>query len=244
MKDPRKVASDLTTELKTVLRDRLRSVILYGSVARGEAITGVSDINVMVLVDRVDSSALHAISPLARRWSSAGNTVPLLMTWEEWRSAADSFAIECADMQDAHEVLYGDDPLAGQVVESVHLRLQAERELRGKILQLREGMLLTAESDADVGRLLLVALPSFVTYLRAALRLAGLEVPLKSERTIETGAHLVGADPGPFLRILDARMRGQPLRLKVEDRLVAGYYELAERTASFVDNLSEERRGQ
>lgn len=243
MTDPRQTAASLARELAALFGDRLRSVLLYGSVARGEAVPGVSDINVLLLLDQIDAATLRAASPLARRWVRAGNTAPLIMAWSEWQRAADVFAIELADMHDAHEVLHGSDPLAGLAVERPALRLQAERELRGKLLQLREGMLLAAEAEEDVGRLLLVALPSFITYLRAALRLAGRPVPVRSEAAIEEGARLVEGDPGPFLRVWAARMKREPLRVRLDDPLVAGYYALAERVAHFVDTLAETREG-
>ncbi|MBI2396141.1 MAG: nucleotidyltransferase domain-containing protein, partial [Deltaproteobacteria bacterium] len=150
--DPKDTARAFVAELLAALGDRLRSALLYGSVARGEAVSGVSDINLLILVDRVDAGLLRVGSPLARRWAKAGNTAPLLMPWDEWRRASDVFAVELADMKDAHVLLQGPDPLDGLVVDARALRLQAEREIRGKMLQLREGLLLTAEKPEEVGR--------------------------------------------------------------------------------------------
>lgn len=242
MTDPRTTAKEFTDALHRVFGDRLRSVLLYGSVARGEAVPGVSDINILMLLDRVDADALTKASPLARRWSDAGNSVPLIMAWDEWQRASDVFSIELADMRDAHVALHGLDPLEGLEVDPVPLRLQAERELRGKLLQLREGMLVAAEDQADIGRLLLLAVPSFVTYLRAALRLAGRAVSNDSVAVIEAGARLVGGEPDAFLTVWEARRRGEPIRARVDDPLVAGFYALAERTAEYVDMLSEDNK--
>lgn len=241
MKDPRQAAREFAGALAATLGDRLRSVVLYGSVARGEAVPGVSDINVLVLLDRIDPAALRTAAPAARRWADAGNTAPLLMAWSEWRRASDSFAVEFADMRDAHEVLHGDDPLDGLSIEPTALRLQTERELRGKLLQLREGMLLAGERRRDIGRLLMLALPSFVTYFRAVLRLAGRPAPLRSESAIEEAAALVEADPAPFLDVWRARVRRVPPSVPLDAPLVTGYYALAERTAGYVDALAQER---
>ncbi|HEX7118759.1 MAG TPA: nucleotidyltransferase domain-containing protein [Longimicrobiales bacterium] len=241
MNDPGRTAAEFAEALHEKLGERLHSALLFGSVARGEAVQGVSDINVLVLLDRIDADALRAASPLARRWAKSGNTAPLLMAEEEWRRAADVFAIELADMRDAHRILHGRDPLAELEVDVASLRLQTERELRGKLLQLREGMLLAAEDEAAVGRLLLLALPSFVTYLRATLRLAGRDVPPRTPEVIEAAARLVESDPAPLLRTWEARTRRQPIRAGVDAPLVVGYYALAERTAAYVDHLSEPR---
>ena len=241
MADPRETAAAFGRDLASVLGDRLKSLLLYGSVPRGEAVPGVSDVNVLVLLDVVDARALRQLSPLARRWAQAGNSVPLVMAWNEWRRAADAFAIEMADMRDVHEVLHGSDPLAGLEVDRTALRLQAERELRGKLLQLREGMLLAADEPEQVGQLLLAALPSFTTYLRAALRLAGRDVPRATEAVIEEGARLVDGDGDPFLQVWRARKQNAKLRVRIDEPLATGYYALAERTATFVDSLPEVR---
>lgn len=240
MSDPRDAAKAFTRELELLFGDRLRSVLLYGSVARGEAVPGVSDINILMLLDTVDAGALSAASPLARRWAEAGNSVPLVMAWDEWQRASDAFAIELADMKDAHETLHGLDPLEGLEVERPALRLQAERELRGKLLQLREGMLFAAADEADIGRLLLVAAPSFVTYLRVALRLAGRDVSNDSVKVIEEGSRLVGGEADAFRTVWEARKRAEPISAGVGDSIVAGYYDLAERTAAFVDSVAED----
>lgn len=241
MADPRKTAAELARALETRLGERLHSVLLFGSVARGEAVEGVSDINILVLLDRVDAAALEATGPLARRWANAGNTVPLVMAEDEWRRAADVFAIELSDMKDAHVILHGRDPLVELEVDPAALRLQVEREIRGKLLQLREGMLVSAEDEAALGRLLMVALPSFVTYLRATLRLLGQPVPMTSPEVITEAARRIGFSPRPLLQVWEARATARPLHAGVADPLVRDYYAVAETTAAFVDQLSESR---
>src|SRR5690606_2226458 len=142
-----------------------------------------------------------------------------------------------SDMRDAHEVLHGRDPLTDLDVDPSALRLQVEREIRGKLLQLREGMLVGAEDEATIGRLLMVALPSVVTYLRAALRLVGRTVPARSPEVITEAGALLGVDPKPLLRVWEARATARPLHAGVADPLVRGYYALAEATAASVDQL-------
>ncbi|HEY8468205.1 MAG TPA: hypothetical protein VIL18_01115 [Longimicrobiales bacterium] len=238
--EPLEAARKLASAMERLLGGRLRSLLVHGSVARGEAVEGVSDVNVLALVDRIDAATLKSLSPLARRWAGAGNTPPLLMAWAEWHRAADAFAIELADMKDAHVVVHGEDPLVALDVDPVALRLQAENELRGKLLQLREGLLLAGEDSAQVGRLLLAALPSFTTYARAALRLAGRPVPRTTPEAIEAAAELIGAVPRPLLHVWNARARKESLALALDDPLVVGYHEFAERTAAFVDALHGE----
>ncbi len=234
-------AERFTERLADDLGARLRSVVLHGSVARDEAVPDVSDVNLLVLVDAVDAALLRQLAPHAQRWLDTERALPLVLTWDEWRSASDAFAIETADMIDARTVLHGDDPLEGAVVRSHHLRVQAERELRGKLIHLREGTLATADRPQELGRLILTALPSVATYLRAVLRLAGEDVAMATTADVlRRGCAVVGADPDPLVGLWEARARRKAPEVEVEDARVAAVHDVLERTAEYVDSLSGE----
>ncbi len=242
MAHPKETAEQMALELGSLYGPRLRSVVLHGSVARGDAIPGVSDINLLVLLDAVDAPALRIGSPAARRWVQGGNTAPLIASWREWEESADAFAIEIADMRDARVVLRGADPIAALPADHSAMRLQAERELRGKLVQLRTGLLLSAERPEEIGRLLLRALPSFTTYFRALLRLDGRQPPAHTEEVIREAGKLAGFDPAPLQRAWEARRAARPLKLPVDDPLTSGYYGAVVRATEYVDSLSEARQ--
>ncbi|HSJ25302.1 MAG TPA: hypothetical protein VK929_11560 [Longimicrobiales bacterium] len=234
MSDPRKLAESFTKELHDAVGSRLRAASLFGSAARGEWVEDVSDVNVVVLMDTLDPVLLDRAAPAARHALEHGVT-PLLMELDEWRRAADVFAIELADMKDASIPLLGDDPTAGAVVDTGHLRLQAERELRARLLHLHGGMLVAA-GDADrLGTMLVRALPSFMTYMRATLRLAGRPVPADSPSTIREACDVADADAAAFLRVLDARNAGGTLSAPLTEPLVDGFNTAATRLAACID---------
>ncbi|HEX6309200.1 MAG TPA: nucleotidyltransferase domain-containing protein [Longimicrobiales bacterium] len=234
MTDPRRLAEEFVAALKRELGGRMQSAALFGSAARDEWIEGVSDINVLVLVDDIDAPLLARAAPVARDGMTRA-IMPLVMELAEWRRAADVFSIELADMRDAHGVLHGEDPVAHYAAALPNLRLQAERELRAKLLHLHSGLLLGADDRARLGNLLVRALPSFVTYLRAALRLAARPVPGTTPEVIDQGCGLVGADPDSFLRVHGARTQRESLELDLSDPLADAFNTSAERLAAYID---------
>ena len=138
---------ELVRQLRAAYKERLASVVLYGSAARGDHIPKQSDYNVLVLLESlesagVDSASFVAASAVARAWREAGNPPPMTMTVEEWRGSADIFPMEYADILERHRVLFGEPPFAGITVAPADLRLQLERELMGKLLQVRQSALL------------------------------------------------------------------------------------------------------
>jgi predicted nucleotidyltransferase len=240
MREFRDLAGDHAATLSSTLGPRLRSVVLHGSVARGEAVSGVSDVNLLVLVDRVDADLLLRLAPETRSWLAQEGALPLVLTWDEWAAASDAFAIETADMVDRHEVLHGDDPLADVAVDRGELRLQAERELRGKLIHLREGTLVSADRPEELGRLALTALPSVATYLRTALRLAGRLAPAATPEAFRLGGDLVNMDPRPLLHLWELRGRREVPKITPDDPLTLSVHEILERTVTYVDTLPGE----
>ncbi|HSL69384.1 MAG TPA: hypothetical protein VK864_04040, partial [Longimicrobiales bacterium] len=238
-KDGRTIAQQLVDETRAVLGPRLQCGLLYGSYARREAIPGVSDVNVMLLLDNIDPATLAAVAPVVRRWVDSRQTPPLILEREQWRRATDVFAIELSDMRDSHELLYGQDFAAGEVISLNDLRNQAERELRGKLLQLQTGMLVGSGSGDSLGELLKRALPSFTTYLRAVLRLIAHPVPGTTPAVIQEAMTAINGSPDAFLEVWEARSNRQRLKVSLQDSLVHEYHTAAEQTAVFVDHMRE-----
>jgi predicted nucleotidyltransferase len=234
MAEPHKLAESFTAELRRALGGRLHAASLFGSAARGEWIQGVSDVNVLVLLDALDTSLLADAAPVARAALDRGVT-PLIMELDEWRRAADVFAIELADMQQHHVPLLGDDLVAAARVDPANLRLQAERELRARLLHLHGGMLVAADDGPRLGSMLTRALPSFTTYMRALLRLSGDPVPDSSDEVILAACALAGADPAPFHQVLRARRDGSALSVTLREPLPDRFNTAATRLATCID---------
>ena len=235
--DPKESARKFVSEWSALFGGRLRSALLFGSVARGEAVPGVSDINVLLLIDHIDAGTLKQASAVTRGWMKTSLEAPLLFEADQWVRAADVFAIEIADMRDAHEVLHGGDALDACRADEGAMRLQAERELRGKLLQLQTGLLVAANTAADVGTLLMQSLPSFTTYMRTVLRLSGESVPANTPEVIKLAAQLVGGNAGAYQQVWEARRKGRTFKLAVDDAMVDAYYDTAEKLADYVDTL-------
>jgi predicted nucleotidyltransferase len=233
--EPKQVAKEFADELARALGPRLEGVMMYGSAARGEWLESASDINVLVLVDDINGESLHATSPVVRKYMSR-RIHPIVLESKEWKQAADVFAIEISDMLDAHEQIVGENALSKIPVALPILRLQAERELRGKLLQIYLAMLVTETPD-QLGNLLMGAMPSIVTYFRTALRLGRRDVPADSAEVLRQAGELTGADVSPLLRVLDARRGNGKHSVALNDPLVDACNTATEKLVQFIDNF-------
>jgi len=225
----------LTERLKQAMPSGLRSVVLYGSAAAGDHLPGRSEYNVLVVADRLGVAELDALAGPARAWAKAGHRPPLLFTPAQLAASADAFPIEILDIQQSHRILFGEDPVAGIRVKPEHLRLELERELKGKLLALRESYLLACGKARRVLDLLTASLSAFLVLFRASLRLYQDDVPAHKLEALRALARHVGFDPKVFLTV-QALKEGRLESKAVEaDALFAQYLGTIEEVADAVD---------
>lgn len=225
--------------LKAACGENLLAVVLYGSEAAGDALTGRSGSNVLVLLRDCGEAELKAVASASEAWDKAGNPQPVIFTREQLLSSGDVFPIELSDMKDFHRTLHGEDPLAGFAIAPEHLRLAVERELKGKLLRLRRSYL-RLHGDHRAPELLLAGYAKEMLVLcRAALRLFRREVPRsKLECARELAKHF-DFDAESF-ELADAVRRGGRAPGSPEE-LFGRFLKAAGRLAGAVDSWSPRR---
>ena len=234
---------ELVRQLRAAYKERLASVVLYGSAAGGDHIPDRSDYNVLVLLDstdaiRVDAPSSEAASAVARAWREAGNPPPLTMTLEEWRRSSDIFPMEYADILERNRVLHGEPPFAGISVTLADLRLQLEQQVMGKLLHLRQGALLAGTDAKRQSELVAASLSTMMVLFRAVLRLHGERPPADNVATATRVGALAGFDPAPFLRAV-RHVRGEARLSGDEAGPVLGRYVVAiEQLSRYLDRYA------
>jgi hypothetical protein len=211
------------------------SAVLHGSVVRGEYLEEWSDVNLLLVLESASPEILGALTGPFAFWARGHQPPPLLLSRAEWRRAADVFPVEITDIKGAYRVLRGDDPMPEVAVRPVDLRAALERDLRGRLLRLRQGYTALAADPGALAGLARDTAPSVVVLLRAALVLAGAQVPPGRADVAAAAGLVVGYAPGPLTAILahlgDGEWRCTP-------DAFAGYLATVESTVRYVDHLS------
>jgi hypothetical protein len=213
---------DLVAQLRQVHGEALLAVVLYGSAASGEQVAGHSDLNVMAVSDTITFEAMRALGQTMRAWQEAGHPPVLELTTHEWRSSADVFPMEYADIFERHRVLFGTLPLEGVSVRLADLRLQVEQEAMGKLLRLRRGVMVAGTDSARQQELLRASLSTLLVIFRAVLRLNGERPPRDADQVIASVSRTCGFDAAPFSRVL-ALKRGTAIEVRDTQGVLEGY---------------------
>ncbi len=161
-----------------------------------------------------------------------------MISREEMQRSADVFPIEWLDMRDNHRLLRGTDVFPALKVETVHLRLQIEHELKGHLLQLKRRVLLTRGRDADMLELMTYSLSSFLVLFRAALRLYQPAIPAHKLEALQALRAHIEFDPSAFEELSLYKRGERPPRGQPARELFRKYLENIELIVNAVDRKS------
>jgi Nucleotidyltransferase domain len=231
--------NQLIDQLKAIYGAELVAVALYGSAARGEHLANHSDLNVLVVVERITMDYLRKESPVARSWREAGNPPPLTLTRTEWLGSADIFPMEYADILAHHKVLAGTLPLDGLKVSNAELRLQLEHEAMSKLLRLRHAVLVTGKDTTALRELLEQSVSTMLVLLRATLRLHGEEPPADSETVCVRASERAGINFAVVARIVRHTRSKEKLVTADVEGVVEQYLQVAGELAAYADRHVE-----
>jgi hypothetical protein len=238
-KSKREQAKRFADQIAEVLGDNLRSLIMFGSGVRGGFGPGHTEVNLLLVLQDASTGALRSIESAIADWVKRRFPTPLIFTEREWRGSTDVFPIEIEDMREAHELLRGVDPFAGLTTSKAHLRHELEREVRGKLLQLRAEYAAVAPDGKALTRLLIDSVGTFFVLLRGTVRLTGGQPSDDPTSLVKLACEAAGLDERAFDWAVD-KISGRTVRaLKAYDPIGARYVDELEKLADFVDRFDE-----
>ena len=220
--------------LERALGDRLVSLVLYGSAARDDYQEGASDFNLVVVTADLEPPTLEALAAPLAAWVRKGQPPPRMLTKALLTDSLDVFPIELLDIRSHHVVLRGEDCFAGLRVRTDMLRLQCERELREKLMRLREGYVEAHGSQAALQRLLAASFTTFTALVRGCRQLVRVAPPKHSAEVAAAFCTLAGLDVAPFDAIEQLRHGGRQPLAELRNRF-SRYYEQLQRAAGAID---------
>jgi hypothetical protein len=228
---------ELVRQLQLAYADALRSVVLFGSAVAGEHRPNKSDYNVLVIVDGLPLDRLRAVSAVSKAWAEDGNPPPMTFTTREWKSSADIFPMEYADILERHRVLYGTLPVDGVSVKPADLRLQVEHQTMGKLLQLRQAIMGAGGDSALQLDVLEKSLSTLMVIFRGVVRLHG-QVPSQDyEALTQSVAERAGFSPDAFVKVIRHTRGTEKLSRDNASSILEQYLAAMERLVAYLDEF-------
>lgn len=215
----------------------LDSIHITGSAVTEDYHEPTSDINSVVVLKNMDLKFVEFLAPLGKKYSKKGISAPLIMTPEYIRTSLDVFPVEFLDLKHIHETVFGEDILSGLVISNTDLRQQCERDIKSRLIGLRQGYISSMGDRQVLTSRLAGSISGYMPLFRGIICLMGRERPVKKHDVISELASATGVDTAIFRKVLDIR-RGHLKPGKEEiDTIFEDYYNATERIGERIDGF-------
>lgn len=229
------VLNDFIEKLKSIYREGLVSVILYGSAASGEYSAKVSNINLLVILTDTSLENLSKASKFIMR-SRFKDLEPLFFTEDYIRRSLDVFPIEFLDMRENYSVLYGNNILKNLKIDIKNLRFQCEQELKSKLINIKNSYLRNKNRYA-LRSLLFQSFTSIMHILRNLVRLKVKSPSYAKKDVLSDVAREFKFDTANLNKILEAKIKNSKLNYKDTQLLFSSLARDLEKIIDIVDHL-------
>jgi predicted nucleotidyltransferase len=204
-KDPKEIFEEFTADYKEIYGDDLVSIVLYGSGATTDYRPGKSNLNFIIVLTDNGIENLDKAFPLVKKWRKKKVGVPLFLTEDYLNSSLDVYPIEYLGFQRRHMVVYGKNILEELHFDRECLRLQCEREIKGKLLLLRHAYLESEGRGSGLKQVAIRSIPAFLAIFEGLLHLKDETVPVTKREVIRAGCEAFSLESKVFDRILAIR---------------------------------------
>lgn len=166
--------------LRAELGDNLYSCCVYGSAVRGNSIEGVSDINLLIILNQSDAAAHEAIS---RAIGGKSLIDPFVLNKHGIERSERAFAPKFASIKRNYRVLHGADPLADLKVDPALEKFLCEQAIRNLRLRLVYSFI-TRQQHKAYDKFVVRNITAIFIQLSEVLRLNGLAIPAEFDTRV------------------------------------------------------------
>ncbi|MEJ2191344.1 MAG: hypothetical protein P8Y39_03205 [Nitrospirota bacterium] len=216
----------------------IHSLHVVGSALTADFNEQTSDVNSVVVLKEMDLRFLEVLAPRGKKYRKRGVAAPLIMTPGYITASLDVFPVEFLSFRLIHETVYGEDVFALIEVDNGDLRQQCERELKTRLIGLRQGYISSLGDVRTLTETYVKAMRSYAPVFRGIIHLKGEAPPERYEDIVRELARVTGVDCDIFMRLL--RGRHEKLKLSQEEvkTVFETYYRATEALGKVVDEIA------
>ena len=209
-----KAVSALRTRLHEIYGEDFLALVLYGSAAGNAYRADVSDINVLIILEKNCAGNVFKLGKTAQTTLRKYRIAPFIMTRSEFVSALDVFPLEFCDILDRHTVVHGDTKILDISISRNNLRHEIEEKLRGTVNDIH-GMILAAQGNEKILSKFLAGWSGMGGILfRGLLRLKGKDISgLDAQAIIGETEKAYGVPLESFAMLNELRHNKKPLTI-------------------------------
>ncbi len=218
-------------------QEKLHSVHLIGSGVTQDYDPKISDINSVMVLKKMDLKFLERLAPLGKKYGKKGVAAPLIMTPKYIHKSVDVFPIEFLNMKLFHLTVFGEDILQELEIEKSNLRHQCERELKVKLIGLRQGYLSAAGDKNILNRGFIDSIAGYISLFKGIIFLLGNKVPRNNSEILATLEESSGVSTHVFQQVLAHKRQKTRPSIDQLNHVFEDYYLAIEKLGEIADAL-------
>ncbi|MDA8172157.1 MAG: hypothetical protein M0Z48_10075 [Nitrospiraceae bacterium] len=222
-------------DLLKAFGDEIHSLYVVGSVLTADYHPRTSDINTVVLFNRMDLGTIRRLAPIGRAHAKKRISPPLLMTREHIENSIDVFPVEFLNFRLVHAAVYGEDIFGTLRIDKKDLKLQCERELEVMLVGLRQGYLSMLEDNKRLTEAFFRSIKSYIPLMRGIIYLLGKEPPVAANEVIEGLSKMTGVNTYVFGKVHEKKRLGARFSSEELNTAFEQYFEATRRLAEITD---------
>ena len=217
--------------------DNVHSLYVTGSALTKDFDPKLSDINSVIVLKKMDLKFLELIAPLGKKYGKKRVSAPLIMTPEYIANSLDVFPIEFLNIQILHKAVYGEDSFKDIEIKRDDLRHQCERELKVKLIGLRQGYIASSGDRRILTDGFVNSFSGYIPLFRGIILLLGKEPPKEISDVLNALEEATGVNTMVFHEVL--REKKERIKLSIEklNTIFEDYYKSIETLGHIVDEI-------
>jgi hypothetical protein len=220
-------------------KDQIHSITITGSALSDDFDPVKSDVNSVFVLHEMDLKVLELLAPLGKTYGKKRIASPLIMTPEYIQNSLDVFPMEFLNIRLLHETIFGEDLFQNLVIDRSDLRLQCEKELKARLIGLRQGYLSSSGNAKILTDLFINTITGYIPLFRGIILLLGKEPPLRNQDVLTVLSEVSGVDTQVFKTILKQKKQKTKMMIKQLNAIFKDYYVAIEKLGDITDGIKD-----
>ena len=222
-------------EILGAYRKKIHSVHMTGSALTEDYDPKHSDINSIVVLNKMDLKFLEIFAPLGKKYGKKRIAAPLIMTPTYIRSSLDVFPLEFLNIKILHATVHGEDIFKDLEIKRRDLRHQCERELKAKLIGLRQSYISAAGDRQILASGFVDTFSGYIPLFRAITYLLGADAPRRNENVLKALENVSGVSVDVFRLVWKLKRQKEKLSIDQLNTIFEDYYDAIERLGDIID---------
>lgn len=235
----KKIIKPFLDEVLDKYGQKIHSIHVIGTALTDDFDEKGSDVNSIIVLKEMDLKFLELLAPLGKKYGKKRVGAPLIMTPEYINTSIDVFPIEFLNFRLIHSTVYGEDVFDKIEIERMDLRHQCERELKSKLIWLRQGYISSQGDKKILTERFVRSIADYMPLFRGILVLAGKEPPVLQSEVITAISDTMKIDTGVFAKVLKEKRDKIKLSIEELNTIFEDYYSATEKLGKITDEIKE-----